>query len=67
MSGKREKMAFRDLGRVENGKKWLSEASDEWKTAKNGFPGARMSGKREKKVFPTPRRAKECRKTLVVG
>jgi len=38
---------------VENWKKWLSEGSDEWKTGENGFP--------------RPRRAKECRKTLVVG
>jgi len=38
---------------VENGKKWLSEASDEWKIEKN--------------VFPTPRRAKKMQKTLVLG
>ena len=38
---------------MENGRKWLSEASEMQKTPKN--------------VFPTPWRAKKCRKTLVVG
>ena len=50
---KLEKMAFRDLGWAENWEKWLSEGSEMQKTPKN--------------VFPTPRRAKKCRKTLVVG
>ena len=38
---------------MENEKKWLSETSEMQKTPKN--------------VFPTPRRAKKCRKTPVVG
>ena len=65
---------------MENEKKWLSEASDEWKTGKNGFPRPRMSGKLEKMAFRDLRNAKnaekcvsnpsesqKCRKTLVVG
>jgi len=36
---------------VENCKKWLSKASDEWKIGKNGFPRPRMSGKRRKMCF----------------
>ena len=65
---------------MENGKKWLSEASDEWKTGKNGFPRPRMSGKLKKMCFQplgepknaenahrrlTKRRNRE--KTLIVG
>ena len=65
---------------MENWEKWLSEGSDEWKTAKNGFPRPRMSGKLKKMCFQplgepknaenahrrlTKRRNRE--KTLIVG
>ena len=45
MSKKTEKMASRGFGRAENKKKWLSEASDEQKTGKIGFPRPRTSRK----------------------
>ncbi|MFC2774686.1 MAG: hypothetical protein ACFN4W_10955, partial [Segatella oris] len=43
--------------RVKN-KKQLSEASDEQKTGKNGFPRPRMSRKRRKSTFGHGRRVK---------
>ena len=48
---KMKKRLVRGLGRAENRKKWLSEASDEQKTRKNSFPRARMSRKQEKLAF----------------
>ena len=47
----KKKIAFRGLGRARNKKKWLSEASDEQKTGKNGFSRPRMSKKQEKIAF----------------
>lgn len=51
MSRKQEKLAFRGLGRAENREKWFSEASDEQKTGKIGFPRPRTSRKQEKMAF----------------
>ena len=51
MSRKLKKTAFRPLGRAENWKKQLSEASDEQKTEKNSFPTPRMSKKLKKTAF----------------
>ena len=41
-------MTFRGLGRTKNWKKQLSEASDERKMGKNGFPTPWMSKKLKK-------------------
>ena len=48
---KMKKRLVRGLGRAENRKKWLSEASDEQKTEKIGFPRARTTRKHEKMSF----------------
>ena len=50
-SGGGGKRFVRGLGRAENKINWLSEASDEQKTRKIGFPRARMSKKQEKIAF----------------
>ena len=42
---KMKKRLVRGLGRAENRKNWLSEASDEQKTGKIAFPPRRMSRK----------------------
>ena len=42
---------FRWSGGGKKMKKWLSEASDEQKTVKNGFPRARTSRKQKKMAF----------------
>ena len=51
MSGKCEKLHFRGLGRAENAKNCISEASDERKMRKTAFPRPRMSEKRQNLRF----------------
>ncbi|WP_315352237.1 hypothetical protein [Segatella oris] len=51
MNEKWGKTAFRGLGRTKNGEKRLSEASDERKMGKNGFPTPWMSKKLKKMAF----------------
>ena len=50
-SGGGGKRFVRGLGRAENKKKWLSEASDEQEIGKNSFPRPRTSRKQEKVAF----------------
>ena len=48
---KMKKRLVRGLGRARNKINWLSEASDEQKTRKIGFPRSRTSRKQEKMAF----------------
>ena len=48
---KMKKRLVRGLGRAENKKKWLSEASDEQETRKISFLRSRTSRKQEKMAF----------------
>ena len=60
-SGGGEKMGkrlVRGLGRAENKKKWLSEASDEQKTEKTDFRPCPKSKKRQKQQFGHGRKLK---------
>ena len=51
---------------MENGKKWLSEASDEWKTEKMAFRDLR-NAKNAEKCVSNPSESQKMQKMLIVG
>ena len=59
-TGKCGKSVFPNLGRTKNGRKWLSQHWEDWKTAKIGFPARGKTKNQRKSTFPHEGKSKNA-------